>query len=210
MVDVQVGQFPDLVLRLGSGRRARIRAMSRRRLWATLTVVVLAVLGIATPAHAATTWQYNDGMGRLPSQYYFDYPAVASIQTAPGPTGAPILARSLPQSAELEAGYGQDWSSIYEYVHLTPAENGARPSCVFSAWTNSGMQTFNIEVIDPTTWAYIAVGNRAASTEWQWEQMATPTFRPASPDVVIRVSLISLHFYGVLAFVDDFNVTCTS
>jgi hypothetical protein len=80
----------------------------------------------------------------------------------------------------------------------------------------STTQHFNIEVIDPTTWSWIAVSQWTNTYEnYTWERGHTGWFLPTISQVVIRVSLLaptgssaSDHPTGI-GHVDDFNMTCT-
>jgi hypothetical protein len=199
--------------RLLPSGHATICAMSRR-LCATLGVVTALILGYATPAHALTTWQYNNDLGGPSYTYFYDYPSRAAQVYGPVES---IQPHSAPWSVTLTAGGGVSFASVYQYIQIAPVANGQHPECQFSAYVMAGTTShFNIEVIDPTTWSWIAVSEWTNTYEnYTWERGHTQWFLPTISQVVIRVSLLAptsstagVHPTGV-GHVDDFNMTCT-
>jgi hypothetical protein len=185
-----------------------------RRLWATLAVAAALIFGYATPAHAYSTWQYNNDMGSPSYMYFYDYPSRA--EQVYGPVEG-IEPHSAPWSVTLTAGGGVPFASVYQYIQIVPVANGKQPECQFSAYVMADTtQSFNIEVIDPTTWSWISVAQWTNRYEnYTWERGHTNWFRPTVSQVVIRVSLLATSGSSSnpapiwTGHVDDFNLTCT-
>jgi len=177
------------------------------------TVVVALLLGYAAPAHASTTWQFNNDMGSPGYMYFYDYPSRGSQVYGPVETIEP---HSAPWSVTLTSGGGVPFASVYQYIQITPVANGRHPDCQFTAYVMANSaQTFNVEVIDPTTWSWIAVS--AWTNKYQnytWEKARSGWFLPTISQVVVRVSLMAPRQFSTtvpkaVGHVDDFNVTCT-
>jgi hypothetical protein len=202
-----------VVARLSQIEHATICGMSRR-FWATLGVVVALMFGYATPAHALVTWQYNDDMGSPGYTYFYDYPSRAAQVYGPVECIPP---HSAPWSVTLTAGGGVPFASVYQYIQIVPVANGRRPECQFSAYVIANTaRHFNIEVIDPTTWSWIAVSGWTNDfSNYTWERAHTQWFLPTISQVVIRVSLLAPTGSTAsdrptgIGHVDDFTMTCT-
>lgn len=183
-----------------------------RAVFAVFTVVASAIVGLPGVAQAGT-WSFSDYMeisGGVPPQSRFTFASdggagnfVSSVATPETPSKA----HSPTRYADLSSGgfYGT-WSSVGRTVTIS-ALVANRPVCRFSAYTYSGSQYFNIEVIDPSTWTYVAV-KKVRGGNWTWGRMSTDTFIPSTARVFVRVSLLGPS-YLALGFVDDFHISCT-
>jgi len=198
-----------------------MRAQVRRVLMAGCAMVVVvatAVAGPATSANAANTWTFTDDMevhGTSDPASRFSFESSNGYQlghirdTPPSPT-LPIKAHSGTHFADVSAGYGTDWSSVERIVTIGPVARGFRSSCRFSAWTYSGDENFNIEVIEPGTYRYLAVATVRHASGWQYQKMSTPSFTPGISTVMLRVSFLGPNLsYSILSYIDDFELTCT-
>jgi len=183
-----------------------------------VTVLATLVAGSATSASAANTWSMVDdmevhGSSDPGSRFSFESSNGYSLgrfrDDAPTPT-LPIKAHSGTHFADVGAGYGTDWSSVERLVTIGPVARGFRSSCRFSAWTYSGYEDFNIEVIEPGTYRYLAVATVRHATGWQYQKMSTPWFTPDIHTVMLRVSFLGPNLsYSILSYIDDFELTCT-
>jgi hypothetical protein len=198
--------------------------MSLRRVaraWIALGVTVAAVLaGTATPAHALSYWIHNDDMeihgSSTPASRFFFQSAngafVGRMHNEPPTDSIPIRARSGAYYANITADgdtiYHLAWGSVGKYVHVLPIDSGHVPSCQFSAWAFASNYTFNIEVIDPTTWTYIAVATITHGSTWQYQKLETAAFKPRVADVVLRVSILGTEDFLITANIDDFSLVC--
>jgi len=200
-----------------------MRALARRvihagcALVAVVAVVATAVAGPATSASAANTWTFTDDMevhGTSDPSSRFSFESADGYQLghirddAPTTT-LPVKAHSGSHYAEVDAGYGTDWSSVERLVTIGPVARGFRSSCRFSAWTYSGYEDFNIEVIEPGTYRYLAVA-RVHHGDWQYQKMSSPSFTPNISTVMLRVSFLGPNLpYSIVSHIDDFELTCT-
>ncbi|MFC4533591.1 hypothetical protein [Sphaerisporangium dianthi] len=183
-------------------------ALSRSLMAAAIAVSV--VLVPAGPASAGI-WQLTDGFE--PSTN----PASRWTFTANGGCGGPVFggSSSTPRTgsgwASMWAYTKGDWCALGRTIHLTPvsAHPGAR--CTAGVWTElwGEMASFNLEVIDPDTWTYIAL--KSITQDWVhgWE-LQTVSWTAQRSDVVLRFAVGQRNPYWHAAQVDldDVVVQC--
>jgi hypothetical protein len=91
-----------------------------------------------------------------------------------------------------------------------PKALGHTTRCQFRASLNANPGSrYNIEVINPATWTYIAVRNVTQPVGNTWSEISTAWFTVPVVNVVLRVSYLPPTQNG-LAFVDDFVLDCTT
>jgi hypothetical protein len=192
---------PKSVLR----RAARIAAT-------VLLATTVVVGGVAGPAYASD-WGYVDNMEPLwgttaDQRYFFEADNENEVgyfddhQWSWGThSGATV--------AHLSNFWGLGtWIAVGKNTTVGPKALGHTVRCRFSAWTyaNRG-DKFNIEVINPSTWNYIAVSHVTQPAN-AWTQMYTNWFNVPVNNLVLRVSYLPPS-YGGAGFVDDFTLSCT-
>jgi hypothetical protein len=156
----------------------------------------------ASPAHA-DIWQHTDGFESNPA---------AAWQFDRGGDGSGTLelnagtAAGGRNNALLTTSPG-GWSGVGKLLTVRPRTAGHSTTCGGGFWIRSvsGPALLNVEVIDPTTWTYVALRTvRAGDAAWQWH--AVSGYRDGPTQVFIRVSLLG---GSGPARVDEMGFQCT-
>jgi hypothetical protein len=178
--------------------------MFRRLIVVTVSVAV--VLLWAVPAQAAATTLMVDGFEASPTNWTLEHAGLASSSMIYNP----VFAHSGSGSAFLGGFKTGAFSAVGRMVHL----GSTGVICQFTASIDplsldlSGHNHLNIEVINPSTWTYVAVGHADFTAEgWQvgginWIQSLS--------DVYIRVSELGDDNAFMYAEVDDARVSCNN
>ena len=68
----------------------------------------------------------------------------------------------------------------------------------------------NFEIINPTTWTYIALGSiyLQGPGTGRWEPVGVGVFRPPVGAFYLRISVIGVNGYTAMANFDNFTFTC--
>lgn len=167
-----------------------------RRAALTIAAVTTAVvIGAAGTAHA-NMWQLTDNFDSNPA-------ATWKIGGEGGFNTSPTT------SAWLRKSDNSGWAEVGRTVHLTPAQFH-RAECAASislrASADGSTSTVNIEVIDPSSWTYIAL-NKVSVTGSNFQQFNVGPWTPGPVDVYFRVSLLAAGSYRYLG-VDSLVVSC--
>ncbi|MFB9674849.1 hypothetical protein [Streptosporangium vulgare] len=185
----------------------------RSSLLRVLTTVVITAAAVLVPAEPASAgiWQLTDGFE--PSTN----PASSWTLTANGHCGGPTFGgpSSTPRTgsgwAHMTAFTAHGWCALGRTVHLTPVSIHPGARCTAGVWTElwGNEASFNLEVIDPDTWTYIAL--RSITQDWVhgWE-LQTVSWTAQRSDVVLRLTVGQQHPYWHAAEVDldDVVVQC--
>jgi hypothetical protein len=160
------------------------------------------VLG-ATPAHASGVWQNQDGFESSPaSTWNFDGEGNGSgdfdIDAGTARTGG--------NDAWLTAQTG--WKSVGRTIHLTPAQFHAAQCAATIYVQPSGANLVGFEVINPTSWTYIA-SEQANLNGGSYTAVDVGPWTPGPIDVYIRLVLVANNGGFAAARVDDLTVRCT-
>ena len=191
--------------RAGGIRSAGIRLRGGRSfllLPGVVLAVVIALLG-AGPATAGG-WALSDG---------FDNAAPWQFAASGGQTTGRILGTGSPSSPGPSAALtttGPNWSSVGRAVRLTPAQyhqTQCTAQVELRASSTGSTSVVNIEVIDPTTWTYVAL-NQVHVTGSNWQSFTVGPWRPGPVNVFFRVSLLGANAYRY-AGVDHLVIYCT-
>ena len=186
---------------------ARHRHLTRAVL-GTLAVLALLTGGLATPAGAVAvrTWTSSDGFEADPAGLWTfggnpDCPYCGSI------SDDPWQAHSGTRWASIETKAANSWYSAARTVTLAPPTTSA--TCALQMFVKVPAGTVNVEVIDPTTWTYLALTTVGVSTDYRL--VTTPAWRTAPRDVVVRASVVRTGSPPTTAFanIDDVTVRCT-
>lgn len=186
------------------------------RIAATVILATTAVVGgVASPAYASS-WYYADNMEikygtSLPdSRFFFEADNENEYGIFQNLAGTSIGTHSGTYAAKLNHLWDLGtWVSVGQTVTVGPKALGHPTQCRFSAWVRANRtDRFNIEVIDPTTWTYIAVSQVTQPVANTWSQISTAQFNVPVNNVVLRVSFLP-PAYTAAAYVDDFGLACT-
>jgi hypothetical protein len=185
------------------------------RLAVTIVLATTAIVGgVAAPAHAS--WVYTDNMevrwGTAAQDRFFfeaddenEYGIFQDLSNTSVGNHSGVTAAKLNHFWE----YGT-WVSVGQTITVGPKALGHPTQCRFSAWVNANRNDrYNIEVIDPSTWNYIAVRTVTQPVANTWSQISTAVFNVPVTNVTLRVSFLPPAFTEA-AFVDDFTLTCTT
>jgi hypothetical protein len=195
--------------------RSVTKSVLRRaaRIAATVLLTTTAVVGgVAGPAYASG-WTHSDNMepfwGITPeSRFFFEADNENEVgyfdnhQWSWGTHSGSYV-------AHLSNYWGLGtWVAVGKTLRVTPKANGHPTRCRFDAWMYANRNDkFNIEVIDPATWNYIAVTHFTQPAN-AWSQGFTGWFTVPVDSVVLRVAYLPPSFGGA-GFVDDFTLSCT-
>ncbi|WP_133305986.1 hypothetical protein [Microbispora triticiradicis] len=181
-----------------------------RRAFMAAVIAAAAILVPTGPASAGI-WQLTDGFE--PSTN----PASRWTFTANGGCSGPVFgsASNTPRTgsgmAAMSAFTKGDWCALGRTINLTPvsAHPGAR--CTAGVYTDlwGEWAQFNLEVIDPDTWTYIAL--KSITQDWVhgWE-LQTVSWTAQRSDVVLRFAVVQREPYWHAAEIDldDVVVQC--
>ncbi|WP_027342048.1 hypothetical protein [Hamadaea tsunoensis] len=173
------------------------------------------VMGVTGPAYASS-WVYSDNMeiragnNGPENRFFFEAGGGNEYGIFQNLAGTSVGTHSGSYAAKLNHLWDQPtWVSVGQTITVGPKALGHPTWCRFSAWVRAnGNDRYNIEVIDPTTWNYIAVSQVAQPVANTWSQISTVQFAVPVTNVVLRVSFLP-PAYTDAAFVDDFMLSCT-
>lgn len=162
---------------------------SGRRILAVIAAAIF-MAGFSATSTRANVWQFQDGFeGHAPGQFPYTWWAVGS---AGGGLQVPAQpARSAPLTCYMYANTG-GWVSVRETVNLTPFFPGRILNTAVAVFARpiSGLNAkVSVEVIDPSTWTYIALKTVTLKNSFTWQPVTTDLFVPYRQDVVVRVSV---------------------
>jgi hypothetical protein len=146
-------------------------------------------------SNAAATWFF----GGNPACGFCGYISDDSLQ-----------AHSGTHWASIDSFYNDSFFSVGRTVHLQPPA-GFRAACYAQVYVKLPAGQLNFEVIDPTTWTYIALTTIQTTSDVGYRLVTAGTWYPGPLDVVIRVSVVRVGDPPTDAFanVDDLRVVCT-
>lgn len=167
-------------------------------------VAVGLVAAIATPAQAAGIWSFGEGFENNPAAtWWFENPGNGHGDFG-GFDGAPRTG----------AGYAtiyrftQGWNSVDRSLHL-PAVSGflSTRRCTLQGYIQETVGTrFNLEVIDPAHWTYIALGTFTTADTLTWNPYSV-SWSGGPDDVVLRFVVVSDAYFARVK-IDDVSVVC--
>jgi hypothetical protein len=162
------------------------------------------LVGAATPAFASV-WTLSDGFESNPAAtWWFEASDQFGHGDFGGFDGIPHTGSKYATIYRFDAG----WASVARNVHLTPAQSH-RASCGAQVWLQEAPGTrVNIEVINPSTWTYVAVNSVTLPSDNAWHAYGSGSWTPGPVDVVFRVSVISTGGFARVK-VDDLTVQCS-
>ncbi|HYN97599.1 MAG TPA: hypothetical protein VES42_27490 [Pilimelia sp.] len=188
--------------------RSGVRAQHFRRRLATLVVALtLASAGLAghaAPAQAGV-WQFADGFEVNPAAAWSFDGAGTHYGGFGHDFGSP---RSGQQLAWANVWSQGGFSSVGRQVRL-PRTPSATFGCTARVYLLSASDSLiNIEVIDPTTFTYVAF--RQVRADINWRAFSVPTWRHGPATVLIRVSVLRgpQVDWDDRMMVDDLAVSC--
>jgi hypothetical protein len=163
---------------------------------------IFVVCGLGVLSAYANVWQLQDGFEYSPASTWTLY------HSGNGSGGFDIKAgrsRSGYNNAWLTVLTG--WSSVGRTVQFTPYLPGRTLNCGAQIYIQPviGSSKLNFEVIDPSTWRYVAL-KTVTLTGGSYQAVAVP-FVPARKDLFVRVSLLGNGSTSA-ARVDDLTVSC--
>ncbi|HBL59149.1 MAG TPA: hypothetical protein DDZ80_11710 [Cyanobacteria bacterium UBA8803] len=181
-----------------SGLLGRI---SSRVVGVLTSIFVVGGFGVL-PAYA-DYWQLQDGFEYNPSSTWTLY------HSGNGSGGFDIKAgrsRSGYNNAWLTVLTG--WSSVGRTVVFSPYFSGRTLNCNAQIYIQPliGSSKLNFEVIDPSTWRYVAL-KTVTVTGGSYQAVLVGPFIPARKDLFVRVSLLG-NGTASAARVDDLTVGC--
>src|SRR3954452_21513211 len=176
-------------------------------------MVLSLVVALAAPANAATVTLVNDDMEASASlsnwQFWSTGSGLGQFDCCYPSHSGNVYAELI--SPMYDAG---GWTEMSRT--LTRAWSAGN-SCSVSVWLASrDNATVNVEVIDPSTWTYMALKTVTVQTETRavpihYIQVTTPTFAPNPSPFLFRVSVLNqTGDFGRMVYVDDFTYTCSS
>ena len=176
-------------------------------------IVLAAVLVPAGPASAGI-WQLSDGFEPASNPAarwtftdqgdcdtpYFQSAGVASPRTGTGMAG-------------LRVSNTGGWCAISRTISLTPVPAHPGVRCTAGVWLDlrNAAATFNLEVINPADWTYIALKtvpvDQTVNPSWR---LHTVSWTAQRSDVVLRLTVAKAfnHKFAPLAELDDVVVQC--
>jgi len=179
-----------------------LRTIRKKVLAIAALIMALVVSGMSAPAaYAGTVWQLDDSFESNPAGTWTFY------HEGLGSGGFDInagQARSWSNNAWLTAQSG--WSSVGRTVSLTPFQPGRTLNCATQIYIKPfGTATVSLEVIDPSTWTYVALKTVTLSGD-SYKAVTTAPFIPPHKDVFVRISLTGDGYRAVR--IDDLIVQC--
>ncbi|GAB1818629.1 hypothetical protein HerbRD11066_17930 [Herbidospora sp. RD11066] len=173
-----------------------------------VTVAAAVTLAPAGPASAGI-WQLTDGFE--PSTN----PESRWSWEAEGFCGGPNYTSTLwtPRTgtgvANFKVSYVPDWCAIGRTIRLTPVVTHPGSTCTAGVWArlNDQRPQLNVEVINPSTWTYLALKKVTSSGSWTFHSVSWTAQRP---DVVVRFALVARSngpYFAEVAL-DDVVVQC--
>ncbi|GAB1818868.1 hypothetical protein HerbRD11066_20320 [Herbidospora sp. RD11066] len=160
------------------------------RVFAAVTVAAAVVLVPAGPASAGI-WQLTDGFE--PSTSPETRWGVDGEGTCWGPyyTSTTRSARTGTGFAHWRVLYRPDWCSIGRTIQLTPVPGRTGVRCTAGIWAKlrGGGPQLNVEVIDPSTWTYIALKSVPYPGWTESWTLHTVSWTAQRSDVVLRFAL---------------------
>lgn len=188
------------VLCSGSGRPGSMSRL-KRRLMTVVGVVTAGIMLVGSPAHASV-WQLNDDLNANPAATWSTW--VNGAGTAGFTTSG---ANTFGHVTKTDTA---GWTEIGRNVRITPRQLhstscGARID--LRASVDGSTSTANIEVIDPTTWNYVAL-RQVRVTGSNWQSFAVGPWRDGPVNVRFRVSLLGAGSYRYLG-VDNLVMQCS-
>jgi len=177
-----------------------------RRLMAVLLSAAVVLLW-AAPANAFTVFTMHDSFEANPTNWTFQRSGTGdgkiSYDSRIAHTGSGF--------ANISSMGSGAFSSVGLPVHLTPGATFCTLSAVFSpeSFSPDGHNYVNMEVINPTSWTYIALKTldfRSISV-WPAESL---TWIQSATDIYIRFSVLGSTDWRIRTWIDDVSVTCSS
>jgi len=157
-----------------------------------------------SPAQAfGLTWSLTDNFENNPAASWWSESDADGYLQWGGHDG---LARSGVDYAEVYR-FVQGWSSADRAVTLPYQAVAAARTCTLAGYVQELVGTrFNVEVIDPTSWTYLALGVFTLPDTFVWHQYSVSwTGGPSS--VVLRFVVVSNGNFARIK-VDDVTVQC--
>lgn len=185
--------------------RASRRARSAAVILASMAIILTL---IPATAYASTTWTLNDSIE----------PATQNLWSGDGVNGwgqiEYLFPRTGQQHGEVDAGYG-GFGSFGRPVNLGIASGNCSATIYLDADVLHSPTTFNIEIIAPATWTYIAlrtvnVARHATSSGLDY-QPVTISWPIHQTNVYFRISVLGTAPGDVVfADLDDLHMSCTT
>lgn len=165
---------------------------------------IFVVGGLGVSSAYANLWQLQDGFES--SDYASTWTRYHSGNGSGGFDVKAGRARSGYNNSWLTVLTG--WSSVGRTVQFTPYLPGRTLNCAAQIYIQPviGNSKLNFEVIDPSTWRYVALKTVTLSGT-SYQRVTVGSFIPARKDVFVRVSLIGNGSTSA-ARVDDLTVQC--
>jgi hypothetical protein len=165
------------------------------------TVSLGLVAAVASPANAGT-WVFADGFENNPAaSWWFENPDIYSHGDFGGYDGVPHSGNAYATLYRFEAG----WNSVDHSLSL-PSGFFVR-SCAVGAWFEEAAGTrFNIEIIDPTTWTYVALGQFTVNSTGTWQSNSI-SWSGGPNNVVLRFVVVSNGGFARIK-IDDVVADC--
>lgn len=181
------------------------RKHSVATLAASLATFLVLVLTGATPAYAIHLWSVADGFEG--GQGAWTQEAVNGFS---GVDQTPGLARSGSRYGYLDAEQG-GWGALGLNLTVGIPANGTGV-CSAQVYIDPQFTArLNLEVINPSSWTYIALKTVTLGGSGVFYQAASVGWVPVQPNVHFRVSVLGDTPNGFSgAHIDDFSVVCTS
>jgi hypothetical protein len=164
---------------------------------------IFVIGGLGVSSAYASLWQLQDG-------FEYNYASTWTFYHSGNGSGSFDIkagrSRSGYNNALLTAITG--WSSVGRTVNFTPYQSGRTLNCAANIYIQPiiGTSKINFEVIDPSTWRYIAL-KTVTLTGGSYNAVSVGPFIPARKDAFVRVSLLG-NGSASAARVDDLTVQC--
>jgi len=189
------------------GRQMLMRSFVRHFLCVT-AVTGLLLAAAAQPAWAIGQWQLTDGFEvDASTTWSFEHAGVGSGNIF---TGGPPSSESGTHAAAIRTTGASSWSAVRRNINFPTSHGlcGASIAIVPVFWQPDGHVHVNVELIDPTTWAYVQV-QHADFTRNGWQRVHFTSFASIPTVMVFRVAVLGVDGAGITVFVDSLNVVCS-
>lgn len=165
----------------------RSASKSLVRLAVAVAATTAVTLGVAASPAQADLWQHTDGFESNPAAVWQFHRAGAGSGALE--LGAGTAAAGL-NNAILTTSPG-GWSGVGKLLTVRPRTAGHSTTCGggFGVRPVGAPAVLNIEVIDPTTWTYLALRTVRVS-EPVWRRHDVASYRDGPTQVFVRVSLL--------------------
>ncbi len=155
-----------------------------------LVGVAIFMMGFGSTTARANFWTFQDGFdvivpGQLPYTWWAVGRSGGGLRVPTPP------ARSGTNTCYMFADTG-GWVSIRRTVNLTPFFSWRTLNTVAAIYARpvSGTNArVSVEVIDPSTWNYIALKTVTLKNNFNWQLVVTDVFIPNRKDIIVRLSV---------------------